>query len=124
MIGVKGVYTRIANKILEQLARQVLSPDEWRVLMIIFRKTYGWGKTHDSISHGQFSVMTGIPRKHVPRVINRLLSRNLIGRVSPVQRTGVLQAGDNKRKRSRLNIKPNTRPRLNTKKERIKGLKG
>ena len=40
-------YTPIAHEILEALAKQLLSPDEWRILMIIFRKTYGWDKKED-----------------------------------------------------------------------------
>jgi phage replication O-like protein O len=79
-------YTPISHKILEALARQVISPDEWRVLMIIFRKTYGWDKKQDWISLGKFEEMTGILRQHVPRVLKRLIQRNIIIR-------GVTQTG-------------------------------
>lgn len=87
-------YTPIAHTILEALSRQVISPDEWRILMIIFRKTYGWDKKQDHISHTQFSEITGISRNHIPRIINKLLARNIIYRVSPNQGTGVPQSRD------------------------------
>lgn len=87
-------YTPIAHKILEQLSKQVISPDEWRILMVIFRKTYGWDKKIDRISHTQFSEITGISRNHIPRIINKLLTRNIIYRVSPIQGTGVPQIRD------------------------------
>ncbi len=86
-------YTPIAHTILEQLSKQVISPDEWRILMIIFRKTYGWDKKQDRISHSQFSEITGIARNHIPRIINKLLSRNIIYRVSPIQGTPVPYLG-------------------------------
>jgi phage replication O-like protein O len=87
-------YTPIAHTILEQLSKRVISPDEWRILMIIFRKTYGWDKKEDCISHTQFSEMSGIPRNHVPRVLKKLLARNIIYRVSPNQGTGVPHSRD------------------------------
>jgi phage replication O-like protein O len=87
-------YTPIAHTILEALSKQVISPDEWRILMIIFRKTYGWDKKHDRISHGQFSDITGISRNHIPRIINKLLARNIIYKVSPIQGTDVPQSRD------------------------------
>jgi len=71
-------YTPIAHEILEQLAKHVISSDEWRILVIIFRKTYGWNKKDDWISLGQFAEMTGILRQHIPRIIDRLLKRNII----------------------------------------------
>ncbi len=87
-------YTPIAHEILEALSRRVISPDEWRILMIIFRRTYGWDKKEDRISHSQFSRTTGIPRKHIPRVIKKLLARNIIYKGVPHSGDGVPQTGD------------------------------
>lgn len=85
-------YTPIAHEILEHLSRQVLSPDEWRILMIIFRKTYGWDKKYDKISHSQFAELTGIARGHIPRILNRLLERKMIFKAVP--QPGVPYSGD------------------------------
>jgi phage replication O-like protein O len=65
-------YTPIAHTILEALAKHVISPDEWRVLMMIFRKTYGWNKKIDSISLSEFSKFTGIKRNHISRITRQL----------------------------------------------------
>jgi phage replication O-like protein O len=86
-------HVDIAHEIIEALAKQVMSPDEWRILMVILRKTYGWHKKIDSISHSQFSDNTGISRNHIPRVLNKLVGRNIIYRVSPNQGVGVPQSG-------------------------------
>lgn len=86
-------FTPIAHDILEALSRHVISPDEWRILMVIFRKTYGWDKKEDRISHTQFSDITGIPRNHVPRIINRLIERNLIFKSVPQPGDPVPQTG-------------------------------
>ncbi len=88
-------YTPIAHPILEALARHVISPDEWRILMVIFRKTYGWSRKEDSISLSQFSEMTEIPRNHISRVISKLISRNIIYRVAPIQGTYGPHSGAN-----------------------------
>jgi len=87
-------YTPIAHTILEALATHVISPDEWRVLMVILRKTYGWDKKEDLISNSQFAKITGISRNHIPRILKKLISRNIIYRVSPIQGTGVPHSGD------------------------------
>lgn len=71
-------YTPIANEILRALAKHVISPDEWRILMIIFWKTYGWGKKEDRISLSQFEELTKIKRTHAGRAIRKLLKRRMI----------------------------------------------
>lgn len=96
-------YTGIANPIIEALATQVISPDEWRVLMVIFRKTYGWGKKEDSISLSQFVEMTKITKPHICRAIQKLIQRNIItrsvaysGNLLPKQAMPIAQSGNEK----------------------------
>lgn len=71
-------YTALANPIMDQLARVQLSGNEWRVLLFLFRKTYGWSKTSDLISLAQFSDGTGMSKPHVARAIGKLVQRGLI----------------------------------------------
>ncbi len=72
-------YTRIANEILEALAKIKLSPYETRLMWIIFRKTYGNnGKKMDRISLSQFSEWTGIDRRNVRRALASLLAREVV----------------------------------------------
>jgi phage replication O-like protein O len=54
-----GGYTRIHNKILEQLAKSNLAPLELRILLYLFRKTYGYHKKSDVISISQFEECEG-----------------------------------------------------------------
>lgn len=77
-------FTRIANEILEAIARTPLSDYESRCVHFLWRKTYGWqnpngeSKKADFISYTQWAKGTGIPRRHIPRVLNRLAKRNII----------------------------------------------
>jgi len=73
-------HTDIANEILEALARQIISPDEWRCFMTIIRKTWGWHKREDWISLSQFVLATGMTRPHICRALSKLEKRNLVAR--------------------------------------------
>jgi len=71
-------YTPVANPIMEALARTQLSGYEWRALLFLLRKTYGWNKKSDIISLSQFEDGTGLDRRHVARTIKRLLEKKII----------------------------------------------
>lgn len=71
-------YTRIADELMEALAKWHLSNYEMRVLMFIVRKTYGFGKSKDWISLSQFVDGTGISQPHICRSIRMLINQNLI----------------------------------------------
>ena len=73
-------YTPIANELLEKLARVSLSPNQWQVLMVIFRKTYGFHKKVDYIANFQIGELTGLGKTVVSRVLHNLADRNLITR--------------------------------------------
>lgn len=72
-------YTAISNEIVEALAKTNLSPQESKVLWVIFRKTYGYGKKEDAISYSQFEEMTGMNRWNIGKILKRLLSKQIIG---------------------------------------------
>lgn len=71
-------YTAIANEIAEQLAKVNFSAYEMRYLWVLWRKTYGWNKKNDKISLSQFEKATGLKRKDICLVANKLLKRNII----------------------------------------------
>jgi phage replication O-like protein O len=75
---VENGHVKIANEIIEQLAKINLSNYEWRILMVILRKTYGWNKKIDTISLSQFQEATGITTQHVAVTIKRLVNSNII----------------------------------------------
>lgn len=72
-------YTKIANEIMEALARYRLSGRERQILDVILRKTYGFNKKFDYISMSQFAQSTGMRRPDVAEQIKKLLGKNLIG---------------------------------------------
>jgi phage replication O-like protein O len=77
-------FARVSNELLEAIARTSLSDSESRFIHFLWRKTYGWQNEHgqskkfDSISHSQWATGTSIPRRHVARVLDRLVKRNII----------------------------------------------
>lgn len=68
----------IANEIAEQLAKIRISGQGMQVLWVIFRKTWGWHKKVDAISHTQFAKATGIERRHIGELLDNLIKKNLI----------------------------------------------
>ncbi len=71
-------YSRIANEILEALAMTHLSPNEVRVLWVIIRQTYGWGKKSNKLPVSQISEMTGLHKENVSRSLKNLKSRLIV----------------------------------------------
>lgn len=82
-------YTRISNEILEALASAKLSSYEFRIIIAILRKTYGFHKKKDWISLSQFSDLTGIKLSHISRTIKKLKEKNIIlknGKITGIQK--------------------------------------
>ena len=75
-------YTRIAQELLDALIRYKMSGREFRIVMCIIRKTYGYSKKSDRISYSQISNLTDISKPHVSDVMKVLFSKNIITRLS------------------------------------------
>lgn len=75
---IENGYLKIANEIVEALARTHLSGDESKILWVIFRKTYGFNKKTDWISYSQFKEMTGMLNPNTCRTLRRLEERNIV----------------------------------------------
>lgn len=73
-------YTQIPNEILEKLARMPLSPSQWRVLLCIIRKPYGWHKKVDYIANFQIVEATGLCKAVVSRCLRGLNDMQIITR--------------------------------------------
>lgn len=78
---VEDGHIDIANEIAEALARINFSAYEYRILWVIWRKTYGWHKKMDRISVTQFQAITGLKRWHVSRTLSELIKRNIVTRI-------------------------------------------
>ena len=83
-------HLRIANEIVDHLCRYRLSGQEWQILWVIIRKTYGWRKKMDRISKSQFAELTGIDRRKCSTILKRLEEKKVIIR-------GVPQKGDSRK---------------------------
>jgi phage replication O-like protein O len=73
-------YTPIANEILESLVRTHLSSNQWRVLLCIIRRTYGFHKKVDYIANRQIVEATGLCKAVVSRALHDLNDLSLIVR--------------------------------------------
>jgi len=75
---VENGYTRIANEILEALAKININGEARQVLDVIIRKTYGFQKKQDKISLSQFALTTSLKKSAVCRGLKRLQKMNII----------------------------------------------
>ncbi|WP_372997416.1 replication protein [Lutispora sp.] len=66
-------YVRIANDLIEALARAKLNGTQRRILDVIIRNTYGYNKKTASLSDSFISKATGIHQKQVNREVNNLI---------------------------------------------------
>lgn len=71
-------YTKIANETLEALAKINLSSYQSRLLFVIFRKTYGFGKKDDWLSVSQLVELTGLRKQHTSRAKKQLIDRKIV----------------------------------------------
>lgn len=71
-------FTAIANEILEQLVKLRIPPSEKDILLLVIRKTYGYGKKKDWISLSKFEEATGLSRVTVVKSLKNLIARKLL----------------------------------------------
>jgi phage replication O-like protein O len=71
-------YTRIADAILEKVARTKLNGTQFRILMIVWRSTYGWQKKEHELSLNYLSKATGINKRQIQRELNVLIELGII----------------------------------------------
>jgi phage replication O-like protein O len=73
-------HTRIPNYLLDEIMPQC-SPNEWKIVCAIIRKTAGWGKEEDEISLSQFAKLTGIKsRPTLIKAIDAAIEHGFINR--------------------------------------------
>lgn len=68
----------MANELAEELMKINISPNQYRVLWLIWRKTYGWHKENDFISLTQFEDYTNLDRRNIARAIKKFENLNMI----------------------------------------------
>lgn len=65
-------YTPIANEIMDALVATDLSGQDFKITLLIIRKTYGYNKCEDAVSLSQMEEATGMGRIRCSQVVNRL----------------------------------------------------
>jgi phage replication O-like protein O len=73
-----GNFTRIVNEVLEQLVKVDLLAAEYKIILFVIRKTWGFQKTEDIISLTQFEEFTGLSRPTIIKTIKNLVKRGLL----------------------------------------------
>jgi len=71
-------YTAIANEILERLYAIPLSGSEYKIILCILRKTYGWRKKSDYISLSQLVEEVRLSKKQICEAVNKLCAKQII----------------------------------------------
>lgn len=70
--------TRIAHDLLEAIISRGFSGREIRVILKIARETYGWSRKAAKISYGEIARATGISRRNVISICQRLAEMRVI----------------------------------------------
>jgi phage replication O-like protein O len=71
-------YTKIANEIVEAIYQYPLSGHEFRMLLLIIRKTYGFNKLEDSVSLSQMMRALTLSKTRCSQVINKLQLQKIV----------------------------------------------
>ena len=74
-------YTQISNEILEAVARFKLNGTQLRILLIIWRKSYGYRKSECEISLTYLSKAVGSTKNAVSREMSKLKALNIISEI-------------------------------------------
>ena len=75
-------YTAIANEILDAVALLKINGTQFRILLVVWRYTYGFQRKSHSLSESYISKATGIHIKQVGRELQGLIKRNIITEIS------------------------------------------
>lgn len=82
MAKVKKIpFVPVSAKILDAvMLRDDISARELRIIMLVWRLTYGWHKKWAEISYNTFSRSTGIVRRNCVPIVQTLVTRKIIKR--------------------------------------------
>ncbi|MFK7696418.1 replication protein [Paenibacillus sp. HJGM_3] len=71
-------YTKIADEILEQMARIKLSPTQYRILFVVWRYTYGFNRKQHELSLSFIQQATELDIRNIRRELKDLEERKII----------------------------------------------
>lgn len=71
-------YTRLADELLESLIRFPFTKRQYKVLLAVIRKTYGYGKREDDLTSTQLADLTGLTAAHCRGTVLELEHLNVL----------------------------------------------
>ncbi|MFP7171931.1 replication protein [Terribacillus halophilus] len=71
-------FTRIANELMEKMIKQNLNGTQFRIVMAIWRYTYGFQKTEKALSISYLAKQIDANRNQVDRALNSLIAREIV----------------------------------------------
>ena len=71
-------FTQIANEILEGLATTKLNGTQLRILLVVFRYTYGFKRKQHKLSESFIAKATGIHKQQIKRELSQLIQDGII----------------------------------------------
>lgn len=74
-------YTPIANEILDEIIKLNLNGTQWKIIVFVWRYTYGYSRKSHEISETLLSRATGVAKQHISREIQPLFERNILIKV-------------------------------------------
>lgn len=77
-VQVENGFTKIANQILEEIAKFKFNGTELRIIMIIWRYTYGFNRKSHEMSAGFISNAIGVDISRVKKVLKDLIDKKVI----------------------------------------------
>ena len=77
-VQLQNGYTRIANKIMEALAKTPLNGTQFRILVVVLRFTYGFNRKEAELSESYLSKATGIHKQQIKRELKVLINCHIV----------------------------------------------
>ncbi|MGD6872990.1 replication protein [Sutcliffiella horikoshii] len=71
-------FTRIAHEILEQTMKIKLSPTQYKIVLAVWRYTYGFSRKSHEMSLTFLSGLTGVHKQQIKNELDKLIERQII----------------------------------------------
>lgn len=71
-------FTRIADELLDALVLADLTKRQYKIVLAVIRKTYGFGKKVDDLSSGQLAELTGLADTHCRAAVRDLAGMRVL----------------------------------------------
>lgn len=79
---IENGYTRIANELLEVLSQLNLNGTQYKILLVVFRYTYGFQRKAHELSLTFISNATGSHKAVIQREVSNLIKMNILTEIS------------------------------------------